>query len=399
MKERFNKIIIGQEDEISHKITEKDIEAFVNLTGDDNRIHIDEDFAKKTTFQKPLAHGMLSASFISTLIGTKMPGDGALWYSQSLEFLLPVRVNDVITVKAVVLSKNERTNSIELKTDVYNQNKQMVIKGVANVKIIEDQVDAIEKNVDVNNNFRPVAIVVGSTGGIGTPLSKKLIENGYDIALLYYSNEDKVNEIVEYSKNYDSKVIKIKTNITQNESIEAAVAKINRFFDRIDLFVNCATSKIPNINFLNLDLNDIKEQFSMNIEANFFFLKAILPAMRKTKSGRIIFLTTQYTEGTPPANVMPYVAAKQALNGMAKSLSVELAAYGITVNLVSPGMTQTELISELPEKVKLLTAAKAPLKRLANPDEVASAIIYLASKEAAYITGETIRINGGQIML
>ena len=137
----------------------------------------------------------------------------------------------------------------------------------------------------------------------------------------------------------------------------------------------------------------------MNIEANFFFLKAILPAMRKTKSGRIIFLTTQYTEGTPPANVMPYVAAKQALNGMAKSLSVELAAYGITVNLVSPGMTQTELISELPEKVKLLTAAKAPLKRLANPDEVASAIIYLASKEAAYITGETIRINGGQIML
>ena len=125
MKERFNKIIIGQEDEISHKITEKDIEAFVNLNSDDNRIHIDEDFAKKTTFQKPLAHGMLSASFISTLIGTKMPGDGALWYSQSLEFLLPVRVNDVPTVKAVVLSKNERTNSIELKIDVYNQNKHV----------------------------------------------------------------------------------------------------------------------------------------------------------------------------------------------------------------------------------------------------------------------------------
>jgi 3-oxoacyl-[acyl-carrier protein] reductase len=399
MNKRFNKIIIGQKAEFSHKITERDIEAFVNLTGDDNRIHIDKDFAKKTTFEKPVAHGMLSASFISTIIGTKIPGDGALWYSQTLEFLIPVRVNDEITVKAEVLSKNERLNSIELKTDVYNQNKQLVIKGIANVKIIEDQVDDKEDIEDTISNFKPVAIIIGSTGGIGTAVSKKLIEKGYDIALFYHSNEIKVDEIIEYSKKYGSKVIKVKTDIKQIGSIEDGIDKVNRFFDRIDVFVNCATSKIPNIKVLNLELNDIKEQFSMNIESNFFFIKKILPLMQKTKSGRIIFLTTQYTEGTPPSDVMAYVIAKQALNGMAKSLAVELATHGITVNLVSPGMTQTELISEIPEKAKLMTAAKAPLKRLAMPDEVASAVIYLASKEAAYITGETIRINGGQIML
>jgi 3-oxoacyl-[acyl-carrier protein] reductase len=399
MNKRFNKIIIGQKAEFSHEITERDIEAFVNLTGDDNRIHIDKDFAKKTTFEKPVAHGMLSASFISTIIGTKIPGDGALWYSQTLEFLIPVRVNDEITVKAEVLSKNERLNSIELKTDVYNQNKQLVIKGIANVKIIEDQVDEKDDIEDTISNFKPVAIIIGSTGGIGTAVSKKLIEKGYDIALFYHSNEIKVDEIIEYSKKYGSKVIKVKTDIKQNGSIEDGIDKVNRFFDRIDVFVNCATSKIPNIKVLNLELNDIKEQFSMNIESNFFFIKKILPVMQKTKSGRIIFFTTQYTEGTPPSDVMAYVIAKQALNGMAKSLAVELATHGITVNLVSPGMTQTELISEIPEKAKLMTAAKAPLKRLAMPDEVASAVVYLASKEAAYITGETIRINGGQIML
>ena len=252
---------------------------------------------------------------------------------------------------------------------------------------------------DAISNFKPVAIIIGSTGGIGTAVSKKLIEKGYDVALFYHSNEIKVDEIIEYSKKYGSKVIKVKTDIKQNGSIEDGIDKVNRFFDRIDVFVNCATSKIPNIKVLNLELNDIKEQFSMNIESNFFFIKKILPVMQKTKSGRIIFLTTQYTEGTPPSDVMAYVIAKQALNGMAKSLAVELATHGITVNLVSPGMTQTELISEIPEKAKLMTAAKAPLKRLAMPDEVASAVIYLASKEAAYITGETIRINGGQIML
>lgn len=399
MQDRFNKIVIGQKAEFTHKITERDIEAFVNLTGDDNRIHIDKDFAKKTSFQKPVAHGMLSASFISTIIGTKIPGDGALWYSQSLEFLIPVRVNDVITVKAEVLSKNERLNSIELKTDVCNQNKQLVIKGIANVKIVEDQVDETDNTEDAIIEYRPVAIVVGSTGGIGTSVSKKLIEKGYDIALFYYSNENKVDELIEYAKKFGSKVIKVKTNITQKDSIEAGLEKVKRFFDRIDVFVNCATSKIPNIKVLNLDWEDIKDQFSINIEANFFFVKAILPIMQKIKSGRIIFLTTQYTEGTPPSDVMPYVIAKQALNGMAKSLAVELAMYGITVNLVSPGMTRTELISEIPEKARLMTAAKAPMKRLAMPDEVASAVIYLASNEAAYITGETIRINGGQIML
>ncbi len=401
MQERFNKIFIGQTAEVTHKITEKDIEAFVNLTGDDNRIHIDKDFAKKTAFQKPVAHGMLSASFISTIIGTKIPGDGALWYSQTLEFLTPVRVNDIITVKAEVLSKNERLNSIELRTDIYNQNKQLVIKGTANVKIVEDQIQDLDNSsASIQNiDYKPVALVVGATGGIGASVSKKLIDEGYDMVLLYHSNETKVNEILEYAEKSGRKAIKIKTNITNKDSINEAIEKLERFFDRIDVFVNCATSKIPNIKIGNLCLDDIKEQLSINIDANFYFLKKILPTMKKTKSGRIIFLTTQYTDGTPPPELMPYVIAKQALNGMAKSLAVELAMNGITVNLVSPGMTQTELISEIPEKAKLITAAKAPLKRLAFPEEIASAIVFLASKEAAYITGETIRINGGQIML
>jgi 3-oxoacyl-[acyl-carrier protein] reductase len=118
---RFDEIHIGDTAEIIHTITEKDIERFVELTGDDNKIHIDKAYAGKTSFKKPVAHGMLSAAFISTIIGTKIPGDGALWYTQSLEFLLPVRVNDIITVCAEVTGKIDRTKTIELRTDIYNQ--------------------------------------------------------------------------------------------------------------------------------------------------------------------------------------------------------------------------------------------------------------------------------------
>ena len=112
---RFNEINIGDKDEIRHVITEDDVKKFVELTGDDNKIHVDKEFVNKTILKKTVVHGMLEASFISTIIGTKLPGDGALWFSQSLEFLLPVRVGDEITVRAEVLRKIESQKIIKLK--------------------------------------------------------------------------------------------------------------------------------------------------------------------------------------------------------------------------------------------------------------------------------------------
>ena len=141
------------------------------------------------------------------------------------------------------------------------------------------------------------------------------------------------------------------------------------------------------------------KHFNINIQGNFNLAKAILPEMKKRKSGKIILLTTQATENTPPQEWMPYVTAKYALNGFAKSLAVEVAAYNIHVNLVSPGMTETELISDIPEKSRMLIAAKTPMKRLAKASDIAGTIAFLVSDDANYITGETIRVNGGQIMI
>ncbi len=105
---KYQDIQVGDKETLSHTITKEDIAKFVDLTGDDNRLHVDEKFASSTQFKKPVVHGMLGASFISTIIGTKLPGDGALWFSQSLEFLLPVRIGDELTVTAEVLKKNDK---------------------------------------------------------------------------------------------------------------------------------------------------------------------------------------------------------------------------------------------------------------------------------------------------
>ena len=93
------------------------------------------------------------------------------------------------------------------------------------------------------------------------------------------------------------------------------------------------------------------------------------------------------------------ITAKAALEGFSKALSLELVAKGIRVNLVSPGMTDTPQLSEIPERVRLMAAARVPLRRLARPSDVAGAVVYLASPQSDYLTGETIRVNGGQVML
>lgn len=127
-------------------------------------------------------------------------------------------------------------------------------------------------------------------------------------------------------------------------------------------------------------------------------LKCVVPIMESNKYGKIINITTQAIE-KPNSEWLHYVTAKSALHGFTKALAFELAPKGIRVNMVSPGITDTELIANIPEKARILTAAQTPLRRIATPEDIASAISFLASNKSDFLTGETIRVNGGQIML
>ena len=173
---KITEINIGDKAEIKHIITEEDIKRFVELTGDDNKLHVDKEFASKTVFKKPVAHGMLGASFISTVIGTKIPGDGALWFAQNLEFLLPVRAGDEINVIVEVIKKNERDNVIELRTDIYNQHRQKVTAGIAKVKILEQEA---EESLTNEKRFKKIALVIGGTGGIGRAPRIRPAQDGF----------------------------------------------------------------------------------------------------------------------------------------------------------------------------------------------------------------------------
>jgi len=394
---KFEDLKVGDKAELKHKITQEDINKFVDLTGDDNKLHINAEYASKTSFKIPVAHGMLGASFISTIIGTKIPGDGALWFAQTIEFLLPVRVGDVLTVKAEILKKIDSSRSIELQTDIYNQHKQKVTSGLAKVKIVE-QVNEPEaqpaKDVEKKN-----ALIIGGTGGIGRAACIELAKQGYNIAIHYNSNKEAANNLYNTIKTLNVNTCIVSGDVTIFENAQEILTEANRKLGQITLLVNCATFKLPNIKFEKLEWSDVENHININVKANFYLAQMLIPEFKALRSGKMIFITSQVTENTPPSDWAFYNIAKYALNGLAKSLAVELAPFNIKVNLVSPGMTETELVADIPERSKLLISAKAPLRRLAKPEDVANAIAFLASDKADYITGETIRVNGGQIML
>ena len=392
---KYDAIKIGDAAKLSHTITQQDIDHFVELTGDDNKLHINADYAGTTVFKKPVAHGMLGASFISTIIGTKLPGDGALWFAQSLEFILPVRVGDTITVVAEVLKKYERDNIIELKTDIYNQHKQVVTTGAAKVKIIEPQIPIEPPTIAEN---KKIALVVGATGGIGQAICRQLADDGFDIAIHYHSNKQAAICIQETLIALGITCMTCSADIIDAQQTSNMIGQVLRKLGGITLLVNCATARIPVIKFSSLVWEDMQAHNDTNIRGMFNLAKEVVPVFEAQSHGKIITFTTQALE-TPSAGWLHYITAKAALQGFSKALAFELAPKGITVNMVSPGMTDTELIADIPEKNRLMVAAKAPLRRLAKPEDIAGAVSFLASSKADYITGETIRVNGGQMML
>jgi len=394
---KYEDIYVGAFEELIHQLTSEDVKRFVELTGDDNRLHTDASFAAKTNYKKPVAHGMLGASFISTLIGTRLPGDGALWFSQNLEFLLPVREGDTLTIRAEVIKKDDRTRVVELQTDITNQHRQKVTKGIAKVKVVEqNKITTAEKTSDQAQN--KVALVIGGSGGIGSAACRALAAAGFDVAIHFYSNSDSARKLAKEIEGEGKKVQIFNCDITDHLAVNKMVDNIAQRLGSISVMVNCSTVKIAAIKFSELTWNDFQLHLNNQIQGAFNLVQAVIPYMEKNRCGKIITLDTQYVDAPEP-NLLPYITAKSALRGFSRSLAYDLAPKGIQVNSVSPGMTNTDQLADVPERVRLVAAANTPLKRLSTPEDVANAIVFLASDQSSFLCGEIIRVNGGQVMV
>jgi len=388
---------VGSTAEISHVITATDIERFADLTGDTNPVHVDRAFAERTPMKGTVAHGMLSASFISTMIGKHIPGDGSLWMTQTLEFLLPVRVGDQITVRATVTDLNPAHRTLNLATEVFNQHGQKVIDGRSLVKLLETTEPEVEAIPDAA--FGDVAIVTGASRGIGAAVATRLAQLGFSVAVNYRSDAEGAAAVVAAIQSAGGVAAAFRADVTDQAQVTTMVQGVEQTFGPVTALVNNATQKLIPKPFAKVTGEELDSYWAVQVKAPLELIRLVLPHFARAKRGSVVNVSTIYTDGTPPPQLLAYTATKAAIESATKSLAVEYGPKGFRFNLVSPGMTETRLIAETPEKARLLTKMQTPLRRLAVPDDIANGICFLLGPDARHITGATLRICGGVVMM
>ncbi|MGE0267276.1 MAG: SDR family oxidoreductase [Candidatus Omnitrophota bacterium] len=409
-KNKFDQIQIGDKASVTHTITAKDIADFVALTGDDNPLHVDTKYAAQTSFKRPVVHGMLTASFISTLIGTKLPGEGALWYEQSLKFLAPVRPGDTITVNGQVRHKSLTQRVIVMSIHVVLKNGKNVIEGEVKVKILDDagEIPAVSSVLAVPKSAaRTTArkikktgavIITGGGKGIGAAIAQTLALDGFPVIVNYHTSSQSAARLVKTIQASGGEALAVKADVTDRDEVADMIKTALSEFKTFTGLVNCASAGIDDRLFTDLKWDDFQDHLNTQLKGAFNVTQEIIPYLLGQKSGIVVNIASTVTDHIPPARWIPYTVAKSGLIALTKSLASEYGKDNVRFNCVSPGMTMTDLIADVPEKSKILTKMNTPLRRLAEPVDIANTVSYLFSDKANFITGQNIRVCGGSVM-
>lgn len=387
----YDRIAVGDSERICRSVTEADVRRFVEMTGDDNPLHVDPEFAATTSFKDVVVHGMLGASFISTVIGTRLPGAGALWVSQSLEFLLPVRLGDVLSITCTVTRKHDRERLLELSTEITNQHRQRVVSGIGKVKVLA-RVETTAAPVDTPQS----ALVTGGAGGIGAAISRALAANGAAVAVHHHRGVDRARGLVQEIAAGGGRAVAVQADLSIPGEASSLVQSAASQLGGLSVLVHNASPRIVAAPVASMSWDRVEEQIDIQVRAGFELVQAAIPHL--SKGSRVVFITSQVVDGPPTAGWAAYAIAKSAVATMARYLAAELGPSGITVNCVAPGMTDTGFIGDIPEKAQLMAARATPLRRLAGVGDIAAAVAYLTGPGGSFVTGQTIAVNGGAVM-
>lgn len=239
-----------------------------------------------------------------------------------------------------------------------------------------------------------VALITGGSMGIGTAMSLNLAENGADVALTYRRHEEEAKAVVKKIEGMGRKAKAYKVDVSEFEAVQALVKQVLEEFDHLEILINNA-----GMNWDGVVWKMTEEQWdkviNVDLKGTFNFIRAVSPIFKEQKSGKIVNITS--------INAMRgrfgqsnYTAAKAGTIALTKTVAKELGRFRVNVNAVAPGLIETEMIKTMPEDFIQRSKAETVFDELGTPEDIAHLVTFLCSEKARHITGEVIKVDGGQ---
>ncbi len=265
---------------------------------------------------------------------------------------------------------------------------------------MSEDINTIESKIQNEFNYEPTfslkglkALVTGASRGIGKEIAIALAEAGANVAINYRSSEDGAAEVAQKIEELGASTWIYPADISDYNETLKMKNQIEKYFGKIDILVNNAGVNVDKL-FIKMDQEAWSKVISVNLNGVFNCCNVFKDDLMESKQGRIINITSIVGQMGNVGQVN-YAASKAGIIGLTKALAKEFARNKITVNAVAPGFIETDMLMGVPDQIKEKILMQIPARRFGKPEEVAHAVMYLASNEAAYITGHVLNINGG----
>ncbi len=236
-----------------------------------------------------------------------------------------------------------------------------------------------------------IILVTGGSRGLGEKIIERLSSNGINKVYYTYSGEASSGPVSQQNN-----VTAVKCDQRDEARIKGCVSEILSREGRLDVLVNNACSSFMPCDFFTSNWDMFQDLIDVNLRGSYLFANEAAKAMKLQGEGRIVNILSAFVLNVPPEKISHYITVKYALLGLSKALAAELCKFGITVNMVSPGLMRTSLSSYLPPKYMEVAAAKNPMKRLTTTEDAAKAVEFLISENAQFLNGVNIPVNGGE---